>query len=80
MGDAKGDEKAALKALKNGIERYPEARAIDRLRAQLYRIELLSMLHLSEAEHVRMILSHLDKVRGSGCDGGHVDAVPSLGL
>lgn len=40
LGDAKGDEAAALKTLDNGLARYPDAPAIDRVRALLYRAEL----------------------------------------
>jgi catechol 2,3-dioxygenase-like lactoylglutathione lyase family enzyme len=40
LGDSRGDEAIALKTLENGIARYPEAAAIDRARAYLYRAEL----------------------------------------
>jgi catechol 2,3-dioxygenase-like lactoylglutathione lyase family enzyme len=40
LGDAHGDETAALRTLKNGLARFPEASAIDRARAYLYRAEL----------------------------------------
>jgi catechol 2,3-dioxygenase-like lactoylglutathione lyase family enzyme len=40
LGDAKGDEAMALKTLENGLVRFPEAPAIERARAYLYRAEL----------------------------------------
>lgn len=40
LGDAKGDEAAALKTLENGLKRFPEAPAVDRAKAYLYRAEL----------------------------------------
>jgi catechol 2,3-dioxygenase-like lactoylglutathione lyase family enzyme len=40
LGDAHGDEKQALKTLENGIKRFPDAPAIDRAKAYLYRAEL----------------------------------------
>lgn len=40
LADAHGDEAAALKALSSGLDRYPEAPAIERARALLYRAEL----------------------------------------
>jgi hypothetical protein len=40
LGDAHGDEAAALRTLENGLARFPEAAAIDRARAYLYRAEL----------------------------------------
>jgi catechol 2,3-dioxygenase-like lactoylglutathione lyase family enzyme len=40
LGDAKGDEAAALKTLENGISRFKDAPAIDRVRALLYQAEL----------------------------------------
>lgn len=40
LGDAKGDEALALKTLESGLKRFPEAPAIDRAKAYLYRAEL----------------------------------------
>jgi hypothetical protein len=40
LGDARGDEALALKTLENGLARFPEAAALDRVRAYLYRAEL----------------------------------------
>src|SRR5687767_12508429 len=40
LGDAHGDEALALKTLENGITRFPEAAAVERAKAHLYRAEL----------------------------------------
>lgn len=40
LGDAHGDEAKALKTLERGLDRYPDAPALDRARALLYRAEL----------------------------------------
>ena len=40
LGDAHGDESLALKTLETGIKRFPNAPAIDRAKAYLYRAEL----------------------------------------
>jgi catechol 2,3-dioxygenase-like lactoylglutathione lyase family enzyme len=40
LGDAHGDEALALKTLENGLGRFPEAPAMERARAYLYRAEL----------------------------------------
>jgi len=40
LGDAHGDEAMALKTLENGLIRFSDAAAIDRVRAYLYRAEL----------------------------------------
>ena len=40
LGDAHGDEALALKTLENGLTRFPEAPAMDRAKAYLYRAEL----------------------------------------
>ena len=40
LGDARGDEAIALKTLENGLKRFPEAAAIERAKAYLYRAEL----------------------------------------
>lgn len=40
LGDAHGDEVLALKTLEGGIKRFPDAPAIERAKAYLYRAEL----------------------------------------
>jgi hypothetical protein len=40
LGDAHGDDAAALKTLESGLARYPQAPALDRARALLFRAEL----------------------------------------
>ncbi|HJQ13141.1 MAG TPA: VOC family protein [Anaerolineales bacterium] len=40
LGDAHGDEVQALKTLENGLTRFPEAPAMERAKAYLYRAEL----------------------------------------
>lgn len=40
LGDAHGDDAAALKTLESGLSRHPEAPVIDRARAILFRAEL----------------------------------------
>ena len=40
LGDAHGVEALALKTLENGIARFPEAAAVERAKAHLYRAEL----------------------------------------
>ena len=45
LGDAKGDEAAALKTLEQGIARYGDAPMLDRTRALLYRAELAVRLN-----------------------------------
>jgi len=40
LGDAQGDDAAALKTLENGLSRYPDAPIVDRARAILFRAEL----------------------------------------
>ena len=40
LGDAHGDEAQALKTLENGLARFPEAPAMERAKAYLYRAEL----------------------------------------
>lgn len=40
LGDAHGDETIALKTLENGLTRFPDAPAIERVKAYLYRAEL----------------------------------------
>lgn len=45
LGDAHGDEAAALKTLETGLTRYTEASTLDRARAYLYRAELAVRLN-----------------------------------
>lgn len=45
LGDSHGDDAAALKTLENGIARFSDAPAIDRVRALLYRAELAVRLN-----------------------------------
>lgn len=45
LGDAHGDETVALKTLENGITRFSDAPAIDRVQAFLYRAELAVRLN-----------------------------------
>jgi catechol 2,3-dioxygenase-like lactoylglutathione lyase family enzyme len=40
LGDAHGDESLALKTLETGLTRFPEAPAVERAKAYLYRAEL----------------------------------------
>jgi hypothetical protein len=62
LGDAHGDEAAALKTIENGLKRFPDAPALDRARAYLYRAELavrlenkaLAQTSLSAAEALEL--------------------------
>lgn len=44
LGDARGDETAALKTLEKGLQKYPDAPALERAWAYLYRAELAARL------------------------------------
>ncbi len=44
LGDARGDEALALKTIENGLKKFPDAPALDRARAYLYRAELAARL------------------------------------
>lgn len=57
LGDAKGDEVAALKTLEQGLARFPDAAASERARAYLYRAELA--IRLKDLELARASLSAL---------------------
>ncbi|MCB8944748.1 MAG: VOC family protein [Ardenticatenaceae bacterium] len=48
LGDAHGDEALALKTLENGLKKFPDAPALDRTRAYLYRAELAVRLENKE--------------------------------
>lgn len=62
LGDARGDEALALKTIENGLKKYPDAPAVDRARAYLYRAELairlkneaLAQTSLSAAETLEL--------------------------
>ncbi len=45
LGDARGDDALALKTLENGLTRFPNAPALERVQAYLYRAELALRLH-----------------------------------
>ena len=45
LGDAHGDEALALKTIENGLKKFPDAPALDRARAYLYRAELAVRLN-----------------------------------
>jgi catechol 2,3-dioxygenase-like lactoylglutathione lyase family enzyme len=55
LGDAHGDEQAALKTLENGLRRYSDAAAVEQVRAQLYRAEL--SVRINDLERARSALS-----------------------
>jgi catechol 2,3-dioxygenase-like lactoylglutathione lyase family enzyme len=44
LGDSRGDDSLALKTLENGLKRYPDAPALERAKAYLYRAELAARL------------------------------------
>lgn len=48
LGDAHGDEAAALKTLESGLERYRSASPLEQARAHLYRAELAIRIHKHE--------------------------------
>lgn len=62
LGDAAGDDAKALKTLESGLTRYPDAPAVDRVRALLYRAELavrvgkpkLAQASLTQAKAVKL--------------------------
>ena len=62
LGDAHGDEASALKTIENGLKRFPDAPALERAKAYLYRAELavrldnkaLALASLSAAEAVEL--------------------------
>jgi catechol 2,3-dioxygenase-like lactoylglutathione lyase family enzyme len=55
LGDAHGDEAIALKTLENGLTRFPEAAAIERVKAYLYRAELAVRLNNPELARSSLI-------------------------
>lgn len=55
LGDARGDEALALKTLEGGLKRFPEAAALDRAKALLYRAELA--VRLGDLELARASLA-----------------------
>ena len=44
LGDAQGDDTVALNTLEKGVQKYPDAPALERARAYLYRAELAARL------------------------------------
>ncbi len=60
LGDAHGDEAAALKTLENGLERFRDASALAFARAYLYRAELA--VRLKDLERARASLSALSEL------------------
>lgn len=54
LGDARGDEALALKTLDNGLKRFPQAAAMERVRAYLYRTELAVRLNNTELAHASL--------------------------
>jgi catechol 2,3-dioxygenase-like lactoylglutathione lyase family enzyme len=57
LGDAHGDEAAALKTLEKGLVRFPEAAAIDRARGYLYLAELAIRTNNSELAQSSLALA-----------------------
>lgn len=72
LGDAHGDDAAALTTLENGLSRYVDARAIDRARALLFRAELavrldklpLARSSLAEAQALELADDERDLIDG----------------
>jgi hypothetical protein len=60
LADARGDEAAALKTLESGLSRYPDAPAIERTRALLYRAELA--VRLEDSGLARSSLAEIREV------------------
>jgi catechol 2,3-dioxygenase-like lactoylglutathione lyase family enzyme len=58
LGDAHGDDAAALRTVENGLKRFPDAPALDRARAFLYRAELA--IRLKNKELAQMSLSAVE--------------------
>lgn len=62
LGDARGDDLAAIRLLSAGLEKYPDAPAFERVSALLYRAELacripdveLARVSLAEARRVEL--------------------------
>ena len=57
LGDAHGDVALALKTLENGLARFPEAPAMERARAYLYRAELAVRTTNSELAQTSLALA-----------------------
>jgi catechol 2,3-dioxygenase-like lactoylglutathione lyase family enzyme len=57
LGDAHGDEALALKTLENGLARFPQAPAIERARAYLYRAELAVRLRNADVAQSSLALA-----------------------
>jgi hypothetical protein len=54
LGDARGDDEQALKTLEQGMARHADAIDLDRVRAQLYRVELLWRLERRDDAHTAL--------------------------
>ncbi len=54
LGDARGDEALALKTIENGLKKFPDAPALDRARAYLYRAELAIRLKNKALAHTSL--------------------------
>lgn len=58
LGDARGDEAMALKTLANGLKRFPDAAAVDRVKAYLYQAELAVRTHNRDLAQSSLALAH----------------------
>jgi hypothetical protein len=58
LGDAHGDDATALRTVESGLKRFPDAPALDRARAFLYRAELA--IRLKNKELAQMSLSAVE--------------------
>ena len=74
LGDAHGDDAAALKTLENGIARFGDAPAVDRVRALLYRADLAVRLN----DHVLAQASLLAAQTIALTDDAHATIVDDL--
>lgn len=63
QGDARGDHRVALDVLDRGLARHPEAPAADRVRAGLYRAELLA--RLGDHALARAAFEHAESLVGA---------------
>jgi len=60
QGDARGDDAQALAVLDRGLERHPDATAVERVRALLYRAELL--VRLGRPEEARATVGEASRL------------------
>ena len=58
LGDAHGDEAMALNTLENGLKRFPDAAAVDRVKAYLYQAELAIRTHNVALAQSSLALAH----------------------